>query len=144
MENIGIAISDWLKSRNLNQSYLADELGVSQAYINKVLKSSKFGANAARKWSETFGFSLNFLLTGKGDLFVGESVTMEKTVHDLNDAPTDNDADNDADYDADYWKKKFEQSQLELQKERAVSEGLRIALGAVKGTDVQPVLQKSV
>lgn len=126
MEKVGIAISQWLKAEKLNQAYLAEKLGVSQPYVNKVLRGSSLGANSAKKWAETFGFSLSFLLTGEGDLFDNNESAVLAAV----DADMEKGIDPES---AEYWKDRCEELESENTRLRGQVEGLRMALAAVTG-----------
>ena len=94
MENIGEKLSSYFKEKSITQEEIASRLGVSQAYVNALLNGRKaFGKQQAKKWNELFGISVNWLLTGDGDMFQnnitqnnqngdniqGTSVTVNKT-----------------------------------------------------------------
>lgn len=94
MENIGEKLSSYFKEKGITQEEIASRLGVSQAYVNALLNGRKaFGKQQAKKWNELFGISVNWLLTGDGDMFQnnitqnnqngdniqGTSVTVNKT-----------------------------------------------------------------
>lgn len=141
MEKVGNVILEWLKSEKLTQAYLADKLGVSQPYINKILKGSNFGANSAKKWSDTFGFSLSFLLTGEGTLFDNdESLIVSQAHADLDEAPPPLSGD------AEYWKAKYEEKVKELERVRGTVDGLQMALDTLRGVSVPSAepIKKSV
>lgn len=70
MENIGEKLSSYFKEKGITQEEIASRLGVSQAYVNALLNGRKaFGKQQAKKWNELFGISVNWLLTGDGDMF---------------------------------------------------------------------------
>lgn len=94
MEDIGEKLSSYFKEKGITQEEIASLLGVSQAYVNALLNGRKaFGKQQAKKWNELFGISVNWLLTGDGDMFQnnitqnnqngdniqGTSVTVNKT-----------------------------------------------------------------
>ncbi len=62
-------LSDFFKKLGLTQEDVAARLGVSQAHVNQLLNGkSPFGKRTAAKWSEEFGLSLAWLLTGEGEM----------------------------------------------------------------------------
>lgn len=62
-------LKDFLKKNGYTQETVAQTLGVSQAYVNALLCGrSQFGRKQAKKWSDAFGVSESWLLTGTGDL----------------------------------------------------------------------------
>ena len=93
MNKIGDKLRSFFKEKGLTQDHIADKFGVSQAYVNALLNDKKaFGKKQAFKWSEEFGLSPNWLLTGEGDMFLGdnskevsmppETITMSREVFD--------------------------------------------------------------
>lgn len=67
------ALRLYMRSYGKSESDLAEELGVTQGAVNQVLRGG-FGKNTAKKWADTFGFSVSFLTTGQGQLTEGERV----------------------------------------------------------------------
>lgn len=93
MDKIGDKLRAFFKEKGLTQDHIADKFGVSQAYVNALLNDKKaFGKKQAHKWSEEFGLSPNWLLTGKGDMLLddnlketpasSETITMSREVFD--------------------------------------------------------------
>lgn len=97
MEKIGEKLSAFFKEKGITQEEIAAQLGVSQSYINALLNDKKaFGKKQAQKWNELFGLSVNWLLTGEGNItnngivqnnqsgdnIQGHSVTVNKTEKD--------------------------------------------------------------
>lgn len=73
MANIGEKLRNYFDSQGISQIDIAKRLGVSKTYINALLaENSRFGKKSAEKWSEVFGFSKSFLLTGEGSMFTTE------------------------------------------------------------------------
>ncbi|PJI25946.1 LexA family transcriptional regulator [Prevotella intermedia] len=73
MANIGEVLRKYFDNQGVAQIEIANKLGVSKAYVNALFTgSSKFGKKSAEKWSEVFGFSKSFLLTGEGSMFTTE------------------------------------------------------------------------
>lgn len=63
------ALAEYFKSKGVTQSAIAEKLGVSKAYVNSLMTGKKaFGKAQAAKWSEMFGISASWLLTGEGDM----------------------------------------------------------------------------
>lgn len=53
----------------LSQVTIAEELGVTKAYVNALLSGrQRFGKKQAQIWSEKFGISKSWLLTGEGEM----------------------------------------------------------------------------
>lgn len=97
MEKIGEKLRAYFEEKGITQEELAARLGVSQPYVNALLNDKKsFGKKQAQKWNELFGLSVNWLLTGLGDMHSdsivqnnqngdnihGHSVTVNKTEKD--------------------------------------------------------------
>lgn len=97
MEEIGEKLSAFFKEKGITQEEIAAQLGVSQSYVNALLNDKKaFGKKQAQKWNELFGLSVNWLLTGEGNItnngivqnnqsgdnIQGHSVTVNKTEKD--------------------------------------------------------------
>lgn len=97
MEKIGEKLRAYFEEKGITQEELAAQLGVSQPYINALFNDKKsFGKKQAQKWNELFGLSVNWLLTGLGDMHTdsvtqnnqegynihGHSVTVNKTEKD--------------------------------------------------------------
>ena len=75
------AIKRYLKTRGLTMQDMADRLGVSQQAVSGAIRRG-IGVNTAKKWSETFGFSVQFLTTGIGQLTEDEGTTiLQQTPH---------------------------------------------------------------
>lgn len=84
MANIGEVLRKYFDNKGIAQIEIADKLGVSKAYVNALFTgSSKFGKKSAEKWSEVFGFSKSFLLTGEGSMFVDAPVIEEAHANEL-------------------------------------------------------------
>lgn len=75
MKNIGEELKSYFKEKGITQEEIAKKLGVSQAYVNALFNNSKnFGKKQAEKWNKLFGISVNFLLTGEGNI-CGNNIT---------------------------------------------------------------------
>lgn len=71
MNKIGEKLQDFFRKKGITQNDIAEELKVSQSYISSLLNDKKsFGKKQAFKWSELFGLSPNWLLTGEGEMLV--------------------------------------------------------------------------
>lgn len=67
--NIGNSIRAYFREMNITLTQAADKLGVSTAAVTNLLNGKRnFGRNSAKKWSDVFGFSETYLLTGEGEL----------------------------------------------------------------------------
>lgn len=76
-------ISDRLKqyfdNQGITQRSIADVLQVDPAYINKLICGKKaFGKKTANQFQDLFGLSASWLLTGEGQMLVGENVAQTK------------------------------------------------------------------
>ena len=69
---IGEAIRSYLESKGLTQCEVANRLGITQGAISAYYRGKPFGKNAAKKWSDAFGFRENWLLTGEGSMLIGQ------------------------------------------------------------------------
>lgn len=73
---IHIALQEYFKGINLSQVAIAESLGVSKAYVNSLLSGrQRFGKRQAEIWSDKFGLSKSWLLTGEGDMLKSDSKT---------------------------------------------------------------------
>ena len=62
-------LREYLRHNGYTQEMIADKIGTSKAYVNHLLTGRKaFGRNTAAKWSNLFGISYTWLLTGEGDM----------------------------------------------------------------------------
>lgn len=58
-----------LSRRRINSAMAARMLGVTQGSITNLWNGQRpFGSNVAKKWSDTFGFSVPFLVSGEGPI----------------------------------------------------------------------------
>ena len=70
MANVGEKLRNYFDNQGVTQIDVANKIGVSKAYVNALFAgNSRFGKKSAEKWSEVFGFSKSFLLTGEGSMF---------------------------------------------------------------------------
>jgi transcriptional regulator with XRE-family HTH domain len=68
------AIKRFLKANGLTMQDMGDRLGVSQQAVSGAIRRG-IGVNTAKRWSEEFGFNVEFLTTGIGSLITGGSTT---------------------------------------------------------------------
>ncbi|MFK2681077.1 helix-turn-helix domain-containing protein [Bacteroides fragilis] len=74
MNKIGEKLRAFFKEKGFTQEYIAEQLGVSQAYVGALFSDKKqFGKKQAYKWNELFGLSPNWLLTGEGEMLSNRS-----------------------------------------------------------------------
>lgn len=83
MGNVGEKLKEYFDSQGITQKDLAEKLHVSKAYINALFSSrTKFGKKQAEKWSNEFGLSPSWLLTGEGDMCVdGNGIAVSTNEH---------------------------------------------------------------
>ena len=73
MDNIGQKLKEYFDGQGITQKDIADELGVSKAYINSLFTNKRaFGKEQAEIWENHFGLSKAWLLTGEGDMLVSK------------------------------------------------------------------------
>jgi predicted XRE-type DNA-binding protein len=73
--NISIKLKEYFLENGMKQSDIARVLDVTQAAVSGQLNGRPFGINAAKKWSKTFGFSIDWLTTGEGSMFTNRKPT---------------------------------------------------------------------
>lgn len=74
MKNVAIELDKFFKNKGLSQREIADTMGVSSAYINAVLCGRKMiGKKVAEKFSNLYGLSASWLLTGEGEMIADVS-----------------------------------------------------------------------
>lgn len=66
---ISIKLKEYFLENGMKQCDIAKVLDVTQAAVSAQLNGRSFGINAAKKWSKTFGFSIDWLTTGEGAMF---------------------------------------------------------------------------
>ena len=74
-------LSEYFRSEGVTQSAIAEKLGVSKAYVNSLMTGKKaFGKAQAAKWSEMFGISASWLLTGEGDMMLSDDTVAKDAI----------------------------------------------------------------
>ncbi len=66
---IGKKIKEYFSEAGISQMEVARILNVQPAAVSNQLNGRSFGKNSAAKWSNAFGFRINWLLTGEGPMF---------------------------------------------------------------------------
>lgn len=70
---VGEKLRLYFNRQGISQVDIAEKLGVSKAYVNALFNgNSTFGKKTAEKWEAEFGISKSFLLTGNGQMLVGD------------------------------------------------------------------------
>lgn len=68
-KRIGQGVREFFKKKRIKQQEAAEMLGVSPAYVSKVCRGKcGFSPENAKEWSNQFGLSTTFLLTGEGSV----------------------------------------------------------------------------
>jgi transcriptional regulator with XRE-family HTH domain len=80
------AIKRYLKAHGLTMQDMADRLGVSQQAISGAIRRG-IGVNTAKRWSEEFGFNVEFLTTGTGNLLAGNTTAFSQQRQEPNTVP---------------------------------------------------------
>ena len=65
-------LKDYFSENGMKQSDIAEVLDVTQSAVSNQLNGRPFGINAAKKWSKTFGFSINWLTNYEGPMFINK------------------------------------------------------------------------
>lgn len=69
--DISSQLTSFFRERGITQEAIAEQIGASQAYVSALLSGKKaFGKKQAQKFSELWGLSPSWLLTGDGDMYV--------------------------------------------------------------------------
>lgn len=64
------ALKKYFYEKGLSQAEIAEKLGCSQQHISMYINGKRpFGLKQAQKWSDAFGFRVNWLRTGEGPMF---------------------------------------------------------------------------
>ena len=62
-------LRDFFEQQGITQEEIARQLGVHKSYVNQLMTGNKqFGKGVAKKWSDQFGLSYTWLLTGEGNM----------------------------------------------------------------------------
>jgi phage repressor protein C with HTH and peptisase S24 domain len=79
MASISDELAKYFENKGLTQQNIAERLHVSKAYVNALFTGkSSFGKKQAEKWSNEFGLSQSFLLTGAGSITKDNNKESEK------------------------------------------------------------------
>ena len=68
-------LKEYFYENGMKQVDIANALSSTQTVISNQLNGRPFGTSTALKWSDTFGFSIRWLLTGEGAMFDREHPT---------------------------------------------------------------------
>ena len=69
-------LKGFFASKGMTQAMIASELGTSTAYIGRLFSgASNFGAKTATRFSELYGLSVPWLLTGEGPMMAADVQT---------------------------------------------------------------------
>ena len=74
--NIGMEMRTYLEGLGYVQSDVAAKLQITQGAVSAYYKGKPIGKNAAKKWSDAFGFRENWLLTGEGAMLKSTETRM--------------------------------------------------------------------
>ena len=77
MAEVGRRLKEYFDYQGITQSEIAKRLRVSTAYINSLFTGKRaFGKKQAELWMRQFGLSSSWLLTGEGEMFTRNNVTV--------------------------------------------------------------------
>lgn len=90
-------LKKFFREKGITQEMISVKLGVDKALVNKLINGKKpFGKKTAKAWSDMFGISYSWLLTGEGEMLpktkpydIQEEENGEKHVVGLNTALLD-------------------------------------------------------
>lgn len=82
MEDIIKSLAEYFGNQGIKQKDIAESMGVSLSYINALFTGRKpIGKKSAQKFSELYGLSKAWLLTGEGEMFKNASTINHNVVH---------------------------------------------------------------
>lgn len=82
MEDIIKSLAEYFGNQGIKQKDIAESMGVSLSYINALFTGRKpIGKKSAQKFSELYGLSKAWLLTGEGDMLKNVSTINHNVVH---------------------------------------------------------------
>ena len=77
MGDIRQQLKEFFDSKGITQVEIASKLGVSKAYVNSLFTGKReFGKQQAETWSNLFGLSSSWLLTGEGNMLKKDDKTI--------------------------------------------------------------------
>lgn len=77
MTEVGRRLKEYFDYQGITQAEIAKRLRVSTAYINSLFTGKRaFGKKQAELWMRQFGLSSSWLLTGEGEMFTRNNVTV--------------------------------------------------------------------
>ncbi len=77
MAEVGRRLKEYFDYQGITQAEIAKRLRVSTAYINSLFTGKRaFGKKQAELWMRQFGLSSSWLLTGEGEMFTRNNVTV--------------------------------------------------------------------
>ena len=78
---INVTVRRYFKAHGISHKDVAQRLGyASVSAVDNQLSYRWFGKRVAEKWAKEFGFNMNYLMTGKGNL-VDRQSGYQKLVH---------------------------------------------------------------
>lgn len=70
---------NYLSSKGFNQKRIAEELGVSEQYVNALVNGrSSFGRKSAVDWEKHFGINAAWLMTGQGEMLAEDNADVKQ------------------------------------------------------------------
>lgn len=78
MQKIAKKLAAYFKTMGVTQEEIATQLGVTQQYVSGLLSGKKgFGKKQAQRFSAIWGISPSWLLTGDGEMLIGQEKTVK-------------------------------------------------------------------
>ena len=82
VKRIGSELRAYFAKKSFSQQDIADALNIHQTNVSELFLGKRpFGKNAAMKWHRAFGLSVNWLITGEGSMFDGDTTITQNNVH---------------------------------------------------------------
>lgn len=79
---VGTALKNYFEKMGISQKQVADILDIYPTNVNALLLGRRsFGKNVAKKWHDAFGFRINWLMTGEGPMFDGDSSVTQNNIN---------------------------------------------------------------
>ena len=66
-------LKEYFYENGMKQIDIANALGTTQTAVSNQLNGRPFGTTTSLKWSDVFGFSIRWLLTGEGPMFESQN-----------------------------------------------------------------------
>lgn len=79
-QHVGQALKDYFKKEKKTQAEVSKALGMTQPYVNTMLKKPALSKRQSKRWHQVFGFDTKWLMTGMGDMIKEKVVDKKEEV----------------------------------------------------------------